>query len=426
MTTQSNPDAGFKAEAQSFAICGVCDTNYPSGTLECPKCKSPLSLVRKCPECSRIVSAKHQKCIYCSLSFLQDESEEPIKRPAHVSVVPQGLDPAKRRRAILVSVAVFLVVMFVGLYGTLEKASKSGPEVAATTYVVRNTALRLQPNVNSGSSTTLQPSTVLSLMNVALDSEGTRWFEARNGDASGFISISDIAPPKVRLPEIGSQMLRAWLLAFKDPGMVTEAESAVAYFCAQFPKSPHCDELRWVAAERFRSLAQREGNQEILNRSRKLYASVRDNKGPSASEAARALDGLPEPGTERGRGTRSGNQRGEPGRPASYNSGREFALVDKAEVHVRVPNLKAFANGSVVKAPIAREIRINGKVAIPSNATCIMKIAELDPANSQLTVQLTAIEFGSKHYAVSTVPQRISSSGAVVVFPLESSLLIGK
>jgi hypothetical protein len=221
-------------------------------------------------------------------------------------------------------------------------------------------------------------------------------------------------------------MLRSWLLSFKDPGMVVEADNAVSYFCSQFPKSPHCDELRWVAAERFRYIAQREGSQDALARSRRMYAAVRDNKGPSSAEAAKALDGLSDQGEGRFRSSRSSGTKSPSAKSATLSSGREYALVDRAEVHVRVPNLKSFTNGSIVRTPIAREIKINGKVAIPANATCIMKIAELDPANSQLTVQLTGIEFGSKHYDVSTTPQKISSNGAVVVFPLESSLLVGR
>lgn len=424
MANQSNVDAGFLSNAQAFAICGVCDKSYPAEIPECPKCKSPLSTVRRCPNCTKIVSAKHQRCIYCSTSFLQDEPDFSAPRQAPIAAAPVGPDPDERRKAILVSVAVFLVVMFFGLYFTIDRGSKGGTEVAATTYVVRDAPLRLQPNQNAGSSTTLPSSTVLSLMNLALDSEGGRWFTARHDETSGFIAVADVAPPKVRLPELGSQMLRAWLLSFKDPGMVVEADNAVSYFCAQFKNSPHCDELRWVAAERFRYIAQREGSQDALARSRRMFAAVRDNKGPNSAEAAKVLDGLSEPGEERSHSNRTSGAKTPPSKGSTLGSGREYALVDQAEVHVKVPNLKSFTNGSIVRTPIAREIKINGKVAIPSNATCIMKVAELDPANSQLTVQLTAIEFGSKHYDVSTTPQKISSNGAVVVFPLESSLLV--
>jgi hypothetical protein len=314
--------------------------------------------------------------------------------------------------------------MFLGLWLTVQKGSQTN-EVVASTFMVRPAALRLQPNSNSGSSATLQPPTVIQLMNLAVDSEGARWFAVKYGESNGFVAVLDVAPPKVRLPELGSQMLRAWLIAFKDPGMVADADNAVTYFCAQFPGSPHCDELRWIAAERFRSIAQREGSSDALVRSRRLLASVKEGKGPNSNDAAKALDSMDEPKAEGNRSSRS-TAKSTGSRSAALSSGREYALVDTAEVHVRVPNLKSYSNGALVKTPIAREIRINGKVAIPSNATCIMKVGEVDAAGSQLTVQLTAIEFANKHYDVATAPQKISSNGAVVVFPLESSLLIGK
>src|SRR5204863_29020 len=83
---------------------------------------------------------------YCSTSFLQDEPDYSTPRPAPIAVAPAGPDPDKRRKAILVSVAVFLVVMFFGLYFTVDKAAKGGTEVVATTYMVRSGPLRLQPN----------------------------------------------------------------------------------------------------------------------------------------------------------------------------------------------------------------------------------------------------------------------------------------
>src|ERR1051325_9113940 len=124
MANQSNTDAGFLSNAPAFAICGVCDKSYPVETPECPKCKSPLSTVRRCPVCSKVVSAKHQRCIYCSTSYLQDEPDFSAPRPAPIAVAPAGPSPDERRKAILVSVAVFLVVMFFGLYFTIDKGGK--------------------------------------------------------------------------------------------------------------------------------------------------------------------------------------------------------------------------------------------------------------------------------------------------------------
>lgn len=323
------------------------------------------------------------------------------------------------------SVAVFLLVLFGGLYGKLAKVSRSGPEVVATSYALHGTALRLQPNSSSGSSVNLKAATLLSLTGMATDPEGRRWFAVRAAESDGFIAVTEIAPPKIRLPEVGSQMLRTWLLTFKDPELAPDAEAAVSYFCSQFPESSHCDELQWVAAERIRSLAQREGDTELLQRARRLYKSVSDKKGPMAPEAGKALRALEVGIAPLHPGGPSGTRRDGTRTTSATGASREYALVDRAEVQVKVPDLKSINVGSILKAPIAREIKVNGKVAIPSNATCILKVAERDSTEPFLMIQLTAIEFEGKHYDVTTEAQRISISGSVVVFTLESSLLVG-
>src|SRR5512146_1401909 len=101
MAAESQSGTQYIASAPSFAICGACDKHYPLGMQECPKCKSPLSVVRKCPKCERIVSAKHARCVYCSTSFVQ-ENAGPVSAP--VPAVPAGPveDPIKKRRAMLV------------------------------------------------------------------------------------------------------------------------------------------------------------------------------------------------------------------------------------------------------------------------------------------------------------------------------------
>jgi len=384
--------------------------------------------MRKCPNCEKLLSFKHERCIYCATSLVYEEGEQPVAPlPRAASGIPQS-DPNQKRRAILVSVGVFLAVTFIGLYATLFREGSGGPESAATTYVLRQAPLRLQPNGNSGSSITLGPATVITLTGLATDSEGHRWYVTRQDGKDKFVALTEVAPPKVRLPELGSQMLRTWLIAFNDSSLVPEADSAVNYFCAQFAQSPHCDELRWLAAERFRALASKSGSTpDTVSRARRLYQTLADKKGTNSAEATKALDSLSELETEHRampspRGRREVTSRASSG----YGTGREYALVDRAEVRVRVPDLKAVEKGTVIRAPIAKEIQINGKVAIPSTAMCILKISESDKVQNQLTVQLTGIDVGSKHYSVATNPQRIPASGAMVVFPLESSLLIGK
>jgi hypothetical protein len=427
MATNQSPEMQFIPTAPSFAICTVCDTQHPIGTQQCAKCSSPLSIVRKCPTCERIVSAKHQRCVYCSTSLVQEGGGTPLAIPQPVVAgLSSRHDTVQKRRAILVSVSVFLIVMFLGLYATTKRVKKNGgtSEVAATSYMLHSAPLKLQPNDNAGTSTTLDRGLTISLTNTSVDPEGHRWYVLRTSRGDEFLKTTDVAPPKIRLPELGSQMLRAWLLTFRDPDLVPEADSAVTYFCAKFPESAHCNELRLLAAEQFRSMAQRTGSEDTLERVRHLYQQVIDSHGPEAAGASSALQTIGET-TARPSSRRSRTSSRSTSQDASYESMSEYALVDHAEVHVRVPDLNAVGASGSVRTPIAREIRVHGKVAVPSSATCILKVSNLSTTN-QATVELTAIEFNNRHYNVSTAPQKVPSAGATVVFPLESSLLIGK
>lgn len=420
MDTQQKSEDQYTSPA--FAICGVCDAEYPIGTAECTKCKSPLSAVRKCFECGRILSAKHERCLYCKASFIQEPGATAtvVTRP---TAAASTRDAVHRRKAILVSVAVFLLVMFLGLYGTISKLGKTGPDVAATSYILSGASLKLQPSSTAGSSKHLPPSTVVSLTGMAVDPEGHRWYVLREDNTDAFLAVTDVAPPKARLPELGSQMLRAWLLVFRDPTLIPDADSAVHYFCANFAASPHCDELRWLAAERFRSMAERGDAPDAESRARDLYQAIVNGKGPKASDALKALEQLGNTRSERAASS-SKRRRSSTEKDSTFGSSHEYALIDRAEVHVRIPELTTLKSGAQVRTPIAKEIRVNGKIAVPSNATCVLNI--LKSGNKEVEVQLTAIEFGSRRYQVVTEPKSIPIGGTTVVFPLESSLLIGK
>jgi hypothetical protein len=253
-----------------------------------------------------------------------------------------------------------------------------------------------------------------------VDPQGRRWFAVQRENSEEFVGVTDIAPPKVHQTEAGSQMLRVWLLSLSDPELVSEALGAVNYFCAQNPGSARCEELRWVMAERLRSLAQKSDNPDLLAKSRELFKNIAEGKGRMSADASRAIDNLdgenirrPQP---RSRVTAKRKDAG--------NAGREYALIDRAEVHVRVPNLKSVAKGTTLRAPIAREIRVNDQVAVPADATCVLRVVDADAAHSTVTLQLTGIEFGGQKYNVTTTPQRVNAPGALMVFPLDSSLLI--
>src|SRR6266581_3278128 len=55
---------------EPLAVCMVCLSEFSVEVPECEKCHVPLSVVRKCPGCSRVLSARHSKCVYCGYLFI--------------------------------------------------------------------------------------------------------------------------------------------------------------------------------------------------------------------------------------------------------------------------------------------------------------------------------------------------------------------
>jgi len=68
-----SPRAGLEwiHGTEPLAVCFSCDQTLPVETTRCPACDCATSIVRRCPGCRRILSAQHNHCIYCSVSFLR-------------------------------------------------------------------------------------------------------------------------------------------------------------------------------------------------------------------------------------------------------------------------------------------------------------------------------------------------------------------
>lgn len=67
------PRAGYEwiLGTEPISVCFSCDSTFPQDSAKCPACDCPVSIVRRCPSCRRILSAQHCYCIYCSTSFLR-------------------------------------------------------------------------------------------------------------------------------------------------------------------------------------------------------------------------------------------------------------------------------------------------------------------------------------------------------------------
>src|SRR6266567_5139112 len=269
--TESTNDPRYLPAAQAFSACTVCDAEYPAGTETCPKCQSPLSSVRRCPDCQRIVSSRHETCIYCAFSLLAIHAQP--RAPEVLVAIPRDRrKQPDQSKAIAVALSVFLVIVLFGVTRLFRSTSPTVSNIRATSFAIHNTELHLEPSDNAGVARAVANGSILRLSSVVRDNTGKAWFLVPEGSKEFAIGANDIAPPKVSEPEEGSKMLQAWLLSFDHPDLAADAVQAVNYYCVQYSTSPHCEELRWTAAERLRTIAQRSPKRtELLAQTRELY-----------------------------------------------------------------------------------------------------------------------------------------------------------
>jgi hypothetical protein len=422
--TESPNDPRYLPEAQAFSACTICDEEFPAGIDECPKCHSILSKVRRCPDCHRIVSSRHETCIYCAFSLLAIHAQPRL--PEEIVAIPRERNRQQpgQMKAVIVAFSVFLVIVLFGVSRMMRSNSATLSPVKATSFAVHNAALHLEASDQSGVGRAITNGTIVRLTRIVRDNTGRPWYMVTEDGKEMAIKVDDVAPPKVSEPEEGSKMLQAWLLQFDHPELAQDAVQAVNYFCSEFPTSGHCDELRWVAAQRLRYLAQHSAkSRELISQTRELFKTLATQNGPHSEEARKSLDSLAESSTSRN------TERDSPVPVKTAKSSkaefRQYALVDAAEVQLRIPDLGTLKSGSNIRTPIAKEIRVNGQLVVPSNATCVLEILSPNSQGGPAVARLTAIEFNNRSYPVTTEPKRLEKAGSIVVFKLDSSLLIG-
>ena len=418
-------DPRFTPQTQAFCACTICDAEYPADTESCPKCHSILSKVRRCPECRRILSSRHQTCIYCATSFLAIHQ---LDRHVELESAAPRMSSARRKelRGIMVGLVVFLLIVFVGAIWVFRSQPASGTQTLATSYAVKKANLRLNPDSRSGIAEAIPTGTILSLTKVKMDQEGRRWFGVWLHDRETYLSTDEIAPPKVDQAESGYELLRDWLLSFHDQQLSGDATDAVNFYCARFPGPSHCDELRWVAAERFRSLAASSPHSsKLMENARSLYKDLAAGKGTHAGDSSRLLSGAGQ-GDEDSAERSTKPAKSQKTSATAAKDGRHYALVDTAEVAITIPEFRSAQAGGIIRAPIANEIRINGQVAVPSDAICVLQVVNWKQKNAVATVRLIAIEIAGKRYPVDTTAQEINSGGSRVSYRLNSSILINR
>lgn len=430
----------WKDGTEVLAICMICGAEYAAGTKMCPDCDASLSLVRRCPNCHRIVSSQHKKCVYCHTPFTRElPRDAPTLAPAGVRTQPISKDQ-QRLRAIAVSVVTFVVVFCAGYVFMRSIRQPENPvlRVLATASVSHAVELRHAPSLSSAVVDKVSPGTIINVTGAVTGEEGRTWTVLDWNNTVAYVPSSDLTPPKVVEVDGGTNVLKLYLLGMESES-VDDAVKAVDHYAQVFPGDVRGEELRWVLAERIRTLSQHAGPAEadLRRQAHQQYEALAASNGGYSEKARDVLKGLPVPAaggasshrTERkvsgleivgGSGTQTSSAK---------SSAHEVLVLNRAEVIVRAGKLSQLTVGAVVSGRVARPVKTNGIVAIPAGASCQLTVTSSDSTN--VTLGLTSIEIDHRLYPVKSAAVETPAGDSVkqiqdrsLTFHLDAPLVI--
>src|SRR6266487_4409016 len=192
---------------EPFAVCMACLSEFSIQASQCDRCHVPLSVVRRCPGCSRILSARHSKCVHCGCPFLSLPivNSTPAVQHKHLHY------PAPMRvfRAAVFGIGLYTIVFSFIFYATHKLDHRAAPRLLST--IASSYALRSAP-VYADSSLTGVPiahvTGTVEVLDFAIVGSTVRWWHVTSARVSGFVRPTDFAPPKPIDAEKGYTLLR--------------------------------------------------------------------------------------------------------------------------------------------------------------------------------------------------------------------------
>ncbi len=400
----------WKSGTDAIAMCMICGGEYAADTELCPDCNVSLSVVRRCPSCSRIVSFQHTKCVYCRVPFTH-EAPKSLLSGDIIPEMPRAPNQGQRRfRAAAVSIVTFIIVFTLGITFLRRTNQPSFPaHVVAKSYALRPLVLRHAPSPSASSVDSVAAGSTVDITGFPNGDRGQRWITVQWKNASAYAQANELAPPKP-LEVDGADVLKYYLLGMETE-VIDEAVKAVDYYSRAFPGDVHGDELRWVLAERLRSLAQHGGSGEAValrRRANQQYEQLMASNGRFAEKAREALAKSPAtvasetPKHTSARKTDNLEVVGGSGTQTSTakSGAHEVLVLNQADVIVRAAKLSQLKAGTVVQGHVARSVKTNGIVAIPAGALCQLTVMTSNPSDINVSLGLTSIDIDHRAYAV--------------------------
>ena len=270
--------------------------------------------------------------------------------------------------------------------------------------------------MSSSSAGQLLPSTTVDITGFRRGDQGL-WMTVVLNGKTAYVPASDLTPPLAVNAEEGANALKLYLSGL-DSDSVDAAVKAVDYYAQTFPSSPHRDELRWILAERLRTLSAGGGSRAAALRSQ-AKAQYDQLAATNSSYAEKAHDAMAKGPATTQEWVRSPRK--------TVHKSDEFQIVDdsgthsltvdsqphgvlvltRTEVVVHAGKWSQSSEGTVIPGHVAYNVKANGIVAIPAGALCELKVVSSDTAS--LSLRLTSIEIDHRVYPVKSTTTEIDS-----------------
>lgn len=418
METKSPVD-NWKTGTNALALCNICGGEYPTGTALCPDCNVSLSTVRRCPNCHRVVSAHHTRCVHCRTPFTQEPQPEAIPLAIPATGRRQTLiEKFYQFRSIVISGAGFLFALGLGLL-ILHQIEKPGIQarVIAKSSILRASELHRSPSLGSASAGKLLPGTTVDVTGFRRGDQGLWMTLALNGKTA-YAQASDLTPPLAVDAEEGASALKLYLSGLEASDSVDAAVKAVDYYAQTFPASPHRDELRWILAERLKTLSAVGGSRgsALRSQAKSQYDQLATTNSSYAEKAHEAMAKAPATAQEWVSSPRKAVHKSDELQIVDdagthsltvASQPHEVLVLTRTEVVVHTGKWSQSSEGMVIPGHVAYNVKANGIVAIPAGALCELKVVGSDQAN--LSLKLTSIEIDHRVYAVKSTTTEIAS-----------------
>lgn len=455
MSENQPPVIEWADDAKPLAICMICNAEFPETETHCPTCHQKLALMHRCPKCSRIVSAKHLRCPFCTRQFVKgEELDAPLSDALTLKVETEKsrirAHQGKRQKLVLLfSLGVFALVFVIAtLVLHFQSRRSSGRTLLGSSYTLHVLDVHREPSGQAFSTGKLAAGAIVQIIGIQRDDQGIDWFAIQQQDASGYVRVDELAPPKGANADGGYQLLNISFADLKDPAEAPDAMLAAELYRRTYPADPRGQELLWRLAGKCRELGVGNQSRDMLATARRAYQELVAANGEYSARSLELLKEIPELPPTRGSSSRPGKDANPAGSPLEIIGASNIqpaankqtmphtlTLLNQTRVMVALPNAQV-QQGEALQAHVATDVITNNEVAIPGGSVCQVKVTGMSDSTvagqKLVSLQLQSVQVGNRSYAVDSMAVQLPvrdlslKAGSPVLFRLRRSLVLSR